>query len=294
MGGEDREARVLQRDEAGHHVAVRALAADLLRVHARRLVAVVAVGDQQLARLERRGDALDRGRVGDAPQPVPRAVRVGDVGERLAVEVRLERPPRRVVRVVVQGEDGGEVGLRRARQPQAVLLGPGMRALVRADATGAVLLDADAREEAVARVRPAVRAGVVLGQGPERGLLVAGQDARVAPGREGLGGGGVGIVALRQVDLDDVVRRLAREPGALLGVDHVVGRGDDGADVVAGVVEGAEGADVGHAAGEASARARLRRAAPLLGPPRARSAALAADAEVGRVGRAVRRPSASP
>ncbi len=46
--GEDREPRVLERDEAHQHVAVRALAADLIGVHARGLVAVVAVGDQQL------------------------------------------------------------------------------------------------------------------------------------------------------------------------------------------------------------------------------------------------------
>ena len=54
VGREDRQARVLQRDEAHEHVAVRALAADLLGVHARGLVAVVAVGDQQLGGGERR------------------------------------------------------------------------------------------------------------------------------------------------------------------------------------------------------------------------------------------------
>ena len=42
------EARVLERDEAHQHVAVRSLAADLLGVDARGLIAVVAVGDQQL------------------------------------------------------------------------------------------------------------------------------------------------------------------------------------------------------------------------------------------------------
>ena len=46
--GEHGQARVLERDEAHQHVAVLALAADLLGVDARRLVAVVAVGDQQL------------------------------------------------------------------------------------------------------------------------------------------------------------------------------------------------------------------------------------------------------
>src|SRR3954463_4869967 len=45
---EDGEARILERDEAHQHVAVLALAADLVGVDARGLVAVVAVGDEQL------------------------------------------------------------------------------------------------------------------------------------------------------------------------------------------------------------------------------------------------------
>ena len=46
--GEDRQPRVLEGDQAHQDVAVVALAADLLGVDARGLVAVVAVGDQQL------------------------------------------------------------------------------------------------------------------------------------------------------------------------------------------------------------------------------------------------------
>ena len=77
-----------------------------------------------------------------------RAVVVGDLAPRLAVGVRRERAPRGAGRVVVEAEDGGEVGARRARQPQPVLLRARVRALVRADAAGAVVLDAHAREEA--------------------------------------------------------------------------------------------------------------------------------------------------
>ena len=54
VGGEDEQARVGERAEQHQHVAVLALAADLLGVHARGLVAVVAVGDQQLGVGERR------------------------------------------------------------------------------------------------------------------------------------------------------------------------------------------------------------------------------------------------
>ena len=63
---------------------------------------------------------------------------------------------------------------------QAVLLGARVRALVRADAPGAVVLDAHAREDAVAGERAAVGPGVVLGERPQRGLVVADDRALVA------------------------------------------------------------------------------------------------------------------
>ena len=61
---------------------------------------------------------------------------------------------------------------------------------------------------------------------------------------------GVGIaVVLRQVDLDHVVRRTAQELSSLGRVDHVIwgSRNRRGtADALEGVVERAEGLDVGH------------------------------------------------
>ena len=53
VGGEHGQPGILERHQAHQHVALGALAADLLGVHARGLVAVVAVGDQQLDVLER-------------------------------------------------------------------------------------------------------------------------------------------------------------------------------------------------------------------------------------------------
>ena len=218
-------------------------------VHARGLVAVVAVGDQQLGAGQRRAHRLRRRRVGDAPQAVRGAVLVGDLGPRLARQVRRERAPRRPGGVVVEREDGGEVRARGAREPQPVLLRARVRALVRPDAAGPVVLDLHAREEAVARAAAAVRPGVVLRERPQRGRVVAHEDPVRAPALEHVGGVGVRVVALREVDLDDVVGRARDERGALVGVDHVVGRRDDRlqpADAVAVVVEGSEGLDVGH------------------------------------------------
>ena len=75
--GKTRQAGVLERDEAHEDVAVLALAADLLGVRLHRLVAVVAVGDQQLGVARRRLHRGDRRGVGHAPEAVHGAVGVG-------------------------------------------------------------------------------------------------------------------------------------------------------------------------------------------------------------------------
>ena len=109
--------------------------------------------------------------------------------------------------------------------------------------------------------------GVVLRERPDRGLLVAHEHAVALPGGEHLGGVRVRVaVGAREVDLDDVVRRARDQLGALRVVDDVVGRRRQGLQVAGGVevvVEGAEGLDVGHRGGEASARgAPYRRTTP--------------------------------
>src|SRR5262249_20512886 len=85
-------------------------------------------------------------------------------------------------------------------------------------------------EESAPGETGAVRRRVVLLQGPDRRPVLAGQDALARPLAEQRGGVLIGIAAgrvSREVELDDVVRRAAGEFGALLVVDHVVGRGDD-------------------------------------------------------------------
>ena len=185
VGGEDGQARVLERDEVHQHVAVLALAADLVGVDARGLVAVVAVGDQQLGVLRASswtgaiapGSATRQSRL-----RVPSSSVASPNG---ACPVAGSSAPQAAPsRVGVEGEDRRQVRLRRARQAQAVLARARVRALVRADPAGAVVLDAHAREEAAARVRRAVRAGVVLDERPERRLVVADDGALGLPLRQ--------------------------------------------------------------------------------------------------------------
>ena len=88
---EDGEARVLERDERHQRVAVLALAADLVGVGARGLVAVVAVRDEELGSVELGLDGLDHGGVGDAPDAVDGAVGVGGLAPRLALRSPASR-----------------------------------------------------------------------------------------------------------------------------------------------------------------------------------------------------------
>ena len=130
MGGEDGEAGVLERDQRHQDVVGRPAGADLALVGEGGLVAVVAVGDQQLAGRELGGDRLVDGRVADAPDAVGGPVGVGDLAPRLSADRRLQVLPG-VARV--EGEDGGEVVASRAGEAQPVLLRPGLSALVRPD-----------------------------------------------------------------------------------------------------------------------------------------------------------------
>src|SRR4051794_41063611 len=141
---------------------------------------------------------------------------VGGLGKRRALGRRLDGPRDSSGCVGEEAEDGGEVGVRRARQPKPVLLGAGMGAFVRPDAALPILLHANAREEPAPAAPRAVRSGVVLLEDPERGLGLLGQDAACAPVGEGLAGVLVRVFAVGtvwQVDLDDVAGVLREQLG---------------------------------------------------------------------------------
>ena len=99
-----------------------------------------------------------------------------------------------------------------------------MRALVRTDPPGAVVLDADPGKETAPRPRLSVGSAVELLVGPQCRLTVAHDDAVIAPVGEPRGRRRVGVFAEREVDVNDVVGRFARELRALLGVEDVIRR----------------------------------------------------------------------
>ena len=125
-----------------------------------------------------------------------------------------------------------------------------MRALMRPDPAGAVVIHADTREEPRSLSRLPVGTDVVLHERPQRRLLVADDHALLAPSLEQALRVGVGVDADRQVDPHDVVGRAGLEITALVLVDHVVGRGHDvlePASPVQVVVKRPQRFDIGHA-----------------------------------------------
>ena len=223
VGREHEQARVGERAEQHQHVLVRSLAADLLRVDPRGLVAVVAVGDQQLGVGQRHLELGDQVLVGGAPDRVLRAVEVGRRCERRGAGDLIHRASGGAVAIGEQAEDGGEVGAGGARELEPVLLGARVRALVRADAARPVLIHAHAREDTGAAAPVAVGRLVVLAEHPDRRLVLVDERAPRAPVVHR--GGGL-LVAGREVDLDDVVGAAGSQPRPQLVIDHVVGRGD--------------------------------------------------------------------
>ena len=161
MRREDRQSLLVGGDDHDHHPRALLRAVALVEGE-RRLVAVVAVGDQQLRVGELRGERVAELGV-EAPEPRGHAAL-------LRREVGLAEPVERD-RAVPEQEDRLELRARRLEQPQAALLRAGVRALVRQDHAVLVRLDAERGDEALARARDAVGADVLLREPPVRRLL---------------------------------------------------------------------------------------------------------------------------
>ncbi len=235
VGGEDGEAGVVEPGQRHQRVVVRALAADLVAEGAGGLVAVVAVGDQQLGGRQALAHRRVDGRVLDLPEPVDGAAFVGRLAPGLVREGGRDQRPGVLGR---EREDRREVVAAGAGQLQPVEQRAGVGALVGADGAALVVLDPHPGEDPVAAVALAVGSDVVLGQRPERGLGVL-QPARrrlsssrfaLRPRHRDRRSGAVGVVRVerfRQVDRDRVVGGAFEQRPPLRRVDHVIrGRRD--------------------------------------------------------------------
>ena len=232
VGGEDRQAGILECHQAHEDVVVLVpggpFAVALLGVGLHRLVPVVAVGDQQLGRGRGGLDGRDHGGVRRPPDAVDGAVAVGYLGPRRLRSGGGEGRPGGLVGVGIEREDRRDVRLGGTGEPQAVLLGTGVGALVRPHPARAVRLDPYTAEEPPAGAGDAVGARVLLGVGPEGGLRVPNQHALLLPGLEACPGLSVDFpLPLGQVHGNHVLGGAAQQGRPLGVVDHVVGRSDD-------------------------------------------------------------------
>jgi hypothetical protein len=250
VGGVDLETPALEvhqvhEDEVVGLVAAGVAVADaaLVAVGEGRLVAVVAVGDEDALAGHRLLDGGDRAGVGHGPEPVGGAVAVAHLHRRITRDVREQGVPRGGGGIVVEPEDGREVRRGRAHQLQTAGLGGGVRLFVGAHPALGVVRQADGREEARPAALGAVGADVVLDVPPHGRPLVRAQDALLAPLVQEPPGP-AGRVGQHQVDGRVLAGRGI--PLAVGGRDHVVRRDDDVVEadpggVVAERPEGAQG-----------------------------------------------------
>ena len=183
----------------------------LLAVGDRGLVAVVAVGDQE------RHVEVDPVRV-EPPEPAADAGLV-DLDRRVA-----RRPRRPAGRRRRAGRSARARSSSSRRISRRSCFDLGVRLLVRQHLALGVRRRLDRADDALAGAADAVGPVVLLGQPPERRLLLdagrrrARQSASVAPGVVG---------RVRPGQVDDVVRARVPEPVVVVLRDHVVGRRDE-------------------------------------------------------------------
>ena len=215
------------RDEHDHHPRARRRSL-LVGVRERRLVPVVAVGDQELAIGERLGDAVAR----EPPEPRARRRR-GPARARERPRAARRRRAGRSARAAPARRAGGAGGPPSAR-----------RASARAAARFRVAYGSTRSEATRPSRRRAIPSGpdVVLGDGPDRRLVVLDEHALVEPGPKQPAGLVLGVV---QRQVDDVVGVARPVVGERLRRQHVVGRRRHRGRRVR-VANRAERGDIGH------------------------------------------------
>ena len=240
----------------------------VLRVRDRRLVAVMAVGDDHGLRRHQGTDLRDRRVVGHAPEAMPLALEVVRFGDRLSR--RRRRAENGAIGITHQHEEQAGVGAGRLQELHPIFLGAAMGSLVREHNALGVLADLAERDEGAAGNRPAterVRLLVRIDGGPIVGGPHALRDPGVEHAARRLVAIDVGLVARRR-DPHDVVRTHREEPVLRHVIDLIVRRRDHRRDVHVGGGDAipAEGLDL-HPSGP-----RSRAPRPSARRPRARPA----------------------
>ncbi len=161
----------------GHHDLVRARKVRVLTVEGqRRLVAVMAVGDEQLLRAHQLLEARDPRRVGYLPQPVLGLVLVGDARQRLGARGVLQDAIDLAFGIRIEHEELAEMGVAVAQQREPVLLRTRERLLVAVDDALRIILHRAQPDEAFAH-QPL--AGIGIGE-----LLKVREQRRLGLARE--------------------------------------------------------------------------------------------------------------
>ena len=189
---------------------------------------MVAVGDQELAALERRTVHRD--------PPQARAI---------DLDVRGALRYLGLVEALVKEEDWLGLDVRRPEQIHSFLADVTVRPLVRKDAAGLVRLGRDRRDDSPPLPRHAVGTDEVLDEQPGRGVLLPLED----PGREPLGVEPACLVdRVGERQVRDVVRAPPEEALALRIAHDVVRRRHEIGERAgrAGVADGAERLHIGH------------------------------------------------
>ncbi len=141
-----------------------------------RLVAVVAVGDQDLLVGEQAHQARDRRRLAQPPEAMPDAVGGRGVERRLRRRRAVDELARGAVGVAVEAEDRRDLRVGRPQQLEAILLRPRQRLLVRQHHPPLERLEPHGREEPAPREDPARRLR-------QRELLLVDVERRLASAR---------------------------------------------------------------------------------------------------------------
>ena len=196
-----------------------------------RLVAMVAVREEEGERLHRRHNPLNRRRVGHSPQPMMAPVAVRDGDARGASVHPFQGPDDVSRRIGVEREDRAEVAATRLQELIAVILRRGAGVLVGEDTAGAEFLQLDQREKAAHRPH-STRAQPVLSRvRVDRRASVPPEDPVAQPRIQVPLSAGVAVV-LRAVarmlpaefQPDDVAGMPVVERRLLVRSDHIVGR----------------------------------------------------------------------